>query len=94
MRARFNTSYLIKYSWNKMFNTSNLSRLRIIKWLLDKLLTSLVTSFIIYIGPIIGINFNKLSFGYIYTIITIATLFVSVVVYFLVPKETSTELHE
>jgi hypothetical protein len=75
-----------------MFNTSNLSRLRIIKWLLDKLLTSLVTSFIIYIGPIIGINFNKLSFGYIYTIITIATLFVSVVVYFLVPKENSSVL--
>ena len=74
---------------NKMFGFSNLSRLRIIKWLLDKLLTSLVTSVIIYLGPLIGLNFHKLSFGYIYTIITIATLFVSVVIYFLVPKESN-----
>jgi hypothetical protein len=77
-----------------MFNISNLSRLRIIKWLLDKLLTSLVTSLIIYIGPIIGLNFNKLSFGYIYTIITIATLLVSVVVYFLVPKENTSVIQK
>ena len=66
---------------------SHLSRLRIIKWLLDKLLTSLVTSIIIYFGPFLGLNFNKLGFGYIYTIITVATLFVSLVIYFLVPKE-------
>jgi hypothetical protein len=70
-----------------MFDFSNLSRLRIIRWLLDKLLTSLVTSVIIYLGPLIGLNFNKLGFGYIYTVITIATIFVSIVVYFLVPKE-------
>ena len=72
-----------------MFVFSNLSRLRIIKWLLDKLLTSLVTSVIIYLGPLIGLNFHKLGFGYIYTIITISTLFVSVVIYFLVPKESN-----
>jgi len=70
-----------------MFGVTNLSRLRIIKWLLDKLLTSLVTSVIIYLGPLFGINFHKLGFGYVYTIITIATLSVSVVIYFLVPKE-------
>ena len=70
-----------------MFRIPDLSRLRIIKWLLDKLLTSLVTSFIIYIGPLFSLNFHKLSFGYIYTIITISTLFVSTFVYFLVPKE-------
>ena len=65
----------------------NLTRLQVIKWLLDKLLTSLVTSIIIYLGPIIGINYNKMGFGYIYTIITVATFLVSVVVYFLVPRE-------
>ena len=70
-----------------MFEISKLSRLRIIKWLLDKLLTSLVTSVIIYLGPFIGLNFHNLGFGYIYTIITFATLLVSIVVYFLVPKE-------
>ena len=58
-----------------------------IKWLLDKLLTSLVTSIIIYVGPIFGLNYNKMGFGYIYTIITVATFLVSVVVYFLVPRE-------
>jgi hypothetical protein len=68
---------------------SSLSRLRIIRWLLDKLLTSLVTSVIIYLGPFFGLNFQKLGFGYIYTIITIATLLVSVIVYFLVPKDSS-----
>jgi hypothetical protein len=72
---------------NRLFVISNLSRLRIIKWLLDKLLTSLVTSIIIYLGPLFGLNFHNLGFGYIYTIITISTLFVSIVVYFLVPKE-------
>ena len=75
-----------------VFGVSNLSRLRIIKWLLDKLLTSLVTSIIIYLGPLIGLNFHKLGFGYIYTIITIATLFVSIVIYFLVPKENKSDM--
>jgi hypothetical protein len=70
-------------------NVSSLSRLRIIRWLLDKLLTSLVTSVIIYLGPFFGLNFQKLGFGYIYTIITIATLLVSVIVYFLVPKDSN-----
>jgi hypothetical protein len=75
-----------------VFGVSNLSRLRIIKWLLDKLLTSLVTSIVIYLGPLIGLNFHKLGFGYIYTIITIATLFVSLVIYFLVPKESKSDM--
>jgi hypothetical protein len=70
-------------------NVSSLSRLRIIRWLLDKLLTSLVTSVIIYLGPFFGLNFQKLGFGYIYTIITIATLLVSMIVYFLVPKDSN-----
>lgn len=70
-----------------MIGFSNLTRLRIIKWLLEKLLTSLVTSIIIYLGPLIGLNFHRMGFGYIYTIITVATFFVSVVIYFLVPKE-------
>ena len=68
---------------------SGLSRLRIIKWILEKLLTSLVTSIIIYLGPFFGLNFQKLGFGYVYTLITIATLVVSVVVYFLVPKDSN-----
>ena len=68
-------------------NVFNLSRLRIIRLLLDKFLTSFVTSIIIYLGPFFGLNFHKLGFGYVYTIITMATLFVSVIVYFLVPKD-------
>lgn len=63
-----------------------LSRIGIVKWLLDKLLTSFITSVIIYFGPVLGLNFQKIGFGYVYTIITVATLAVSVVVYFLVPK--------
>ena len=70
-----------------MKHLKSLSRLQIIKWLLDKLLTSLVTSIIIYFGSFIGLNFQKLGFGYIYTIITVSTFVVSAVVYFLVPKE-------
>ncbi len=65
----------------------NLTRLRITRWLLDKLLTSFVTSIVIYLGPFFGLNFHKIGFGYIYTVITIATLFVSVVIHFLVPQE-------
>jgi len=65
----------------------NLSRVGIIKWLLEKLLTSFVTSVIIYFGPIIGLNFQKMGFGYVYTIITVVTFGISAVIYFLVPKD-------
>ncbi len=65
----------------------NVTRLRVTRWLLDKLLTTFVTSIIIYLCPIVGLNFHKIGFGYIYTVITVATLFVSVVIYFLVPQE-------
>jgi hypothetical protein len=65
----------------------NLSRMNVIKWLLEKLLTSFVTSVIIYFAPVFGLNFQKIGFGYVYTIITVATFGVSIVVYFLVPKD-------
>jgi hypothetical protein len=64
----------------------NLSRINVVKWLLEKLLTSFVTSVIIYFAPVFGLNFQKIGFGYVYTIITVATFGVSIVVYFLVPK--------
>ena len=70
-----------------MLNFSNPSKLRIIKWLLDKLITTLAISIIIYLGPLIGLNFHNIGFGYIYVIITTMTLFVSIIIYFLVPKE-------
>ena len=66
----------------------NLSRINVVKWLLEKLLTSFVTSVIIYFAPVFGLNFQKIGFGYVYTIITVATFGVSIVVYFLVPKDT------
>jgi uncharacterized membrane protein len=72
-----------------MFGFSNQSRLRIIRWLLDQFLTSLVTSVIIYAGPFLGLNFHKLGFGYIFSIITIVTFLVSIVIYFLVPKKSN-----
>jgi hypothetical protein len=65
----------------------NLSRINVVKWLLEKLLTSFVTSVIIYFAPVFGLNFQKIGFGYVYTIITVATFGVSIVVYFLVPKD-------
>jgi hypothetical protein len=65
----------------------DLSRMNIIKWLLEKLLTSFVTSIIIYFAPIFGLNFQKIGFGYVYTIISVATFGVSIVIYFLVPRE-------
>ena len=70
-----------------MLNFSNPSKLRIIKWLLDKLITTLAISVIIYLGPLIGLNFHNIGFGYIYVIITTVTLFVSIIITFLVPKE-------
>lgn len=65
----------------------NLSRMNVVKWLLEKLLTSFVTSVIIYFAPVFGLNFQKIGFGYVYTIMTVATFGVSIVVYFLVPKD-------
>ena len=65
----------------------NLSRVGIIKWLMEKLLTSFVTSVIIYFGPVIGLNFQKMGFGYVYTIITVVTFGISAMIYFLVPKD-------
>jgi len=64
-----------------------LSRTNIIKWLLERLLSSFVTSVIIYLTPILGINLQNLGFGIIYTIITIVTFTVSIFVHFLVPRE-------
>ena len=64
----------------------NITRLRVTRWLLDKLLTSFVTSIIIYLGPIVGLNFHNIGFAYIYTVITITTLLFSLVIYFLVQK--------
>jgi hypothetical protein len=68
----------------------DLSRMNVIKWLLEKLLTSFVTSIIIYFAPWFGVNLHKIGFGYIYTITTIATYGVSIAVYFLVPKQLKT----
>jgi DNA integrity scanning protein DisA with diadenylate cyclase activity len=65
----------------------NLSRMSVIKWLLEKLLTSFVTAVIVYFAPMIGLNFQKIGFGYVYTIITVTTFGISIVVYFLVPRE-------
>lgn len=64
-----------------------MSRISIIKWLLERLLSSFVTSVIIYLTPMLGINLQNLGFGIIYTIITVATFTVSIFVYFLVPRE-------
>ena len=68
----------------------NLSRMNIVKWLLEKLLTSFVTSVIIYFGPMLGLNFQKIGFGYVYTLITLATFVVSIMIYLLVPKDQKT----
>ena len=68
----------------------NLSRMNIVKWLLEKLLTSFVTSVIIYFGPMLGLNFQKIGFGYVYTLITLSTFVVSVMIYLLIPKDQKT----
>jgi hypothetical protein len=62
-----------------------MNRIQILRWLLEKLLGSFLISAIILWGPIFGIEITGYSMGAVYTIITTVSVFVSMIVFILVP---------
>jgi hypothetical protein len=64
-----------------------MSRDKIARWIIEKLLASFVISAIIIYGPIIGFNIQKSGLGTTYTVVTSVTLFISLVANVLVPQD-------
>ena len=64
-----------------------MSRVKIARWLLEKLLGSFIVSAIFVWGHFVGINFSHYGIGTVYTIVTSVTLMVSILVNILVPGE-------
>jgi len=64
-----------------------MSRDKIARWIIEKLLASFVISAIIIYGPIIGFNIQKSGLGTTYTVVTSVTLFISLVANVLVPHD-------
>ena len=66
-----------------------MSRARYVRWLLEKLLGSFVISAILVWGPVIGLNLGNFGLGTVYSIVTLVSFVVSVIVYILVPSESN-----
>jgi hypothetical protein len=64
-----------------------MSRVRVARWLLEKLLGSFIISVIFVYGPFIGVRFSEIGIGYIYAIIAGVNIGVYILVYLLVPGE-------
>lgn len=64
-----------------------MNRIQILRWLLEKLLGSFIISILVIWGPILGINLGGYGIGAVYTIITSISIFVSGLVYLLVPTD-------
>lgn len=64
-----------------------MSRDKIARWIIEKLLASFVISAIIIYGPIIGFNIQKSGLGTTYTVVTSVTLFISLLANVLVPQD-------
>ena len=62
-----------------------MNRTQILRWLLEKLLGSFLLSMLITWGPVLGFKLDGFNLGTVYTIITAVSVFVSVIVYLLVP---------
>lgn len=64
-----------------------MSREKVARWLIEKLLASFVISAIIIYGPIIGFNIQKSGLGTTYTVVTSVTLLISLIANILVPQD-------
>jgi hypothetical protein len=64
-----------------------MSRDKIARWIIEKLLASFVISAIIIYGPIIGFNIQKSGLGTTYTVVTSVTLLISLVANVLIPQD-------
>ena len=64
-----------------------MSRDKVARWLIEKLLASFVISAIIIYGPIIGFNLQKNGLGTTYTIVTSVTLLISLIANVLIPQD-------
>jgi hypothetical protein len=64
-----------------------MSRAKVARWLIDKLLASFVVSAIIVYGPIIGFNIQTRSLGTTYTVVTSVSILISLLSYILVPQD-------
>jgi hypothetical protein len=66
---------------------SKMSRDKVARWLIEKLLASFVISTIIIYGPIIGFNIQKSGLGTTYTVVTSVTLLISLIANVLIPQD-------
>jgi hypothetical protein len=64
-----------------------MKRDQIARWILEKLLGSFVISILLVYGPLLGFRMEKFGMGTTYTIITLISLTVSILVNILVPRE-------
>ena len=64
-----------------------MSREKVARWLIEKLLASFAVSAIIIYGPIIGFNIQMSGLGTTYTVVTSVTLLISIVANVLVPQD-------
>jgi hypothetical protein len=64
-----------------------MKRDHIARWILEKLLGSFVISILLVYGPLLGFRLEQFGMGTTYTIITIISLTVSILVNILVPRE-------
>jgi len=66
-----------------------MSRAKYVRWLLEKLLGSFVISAMLVWGPVVGLNLGNFGMGTVYSIVTLVSFVVSVIVYILVPSESN-----
>jgi hypothetical protein len=64
-----------------------MSRAKVARWLIDKLLASFEVSAIIAYGPIIGFNIQAHGLGTTYTVVTSVSILISLLSYILVPQD-------
>jgi hypothetical protein len=64
-----------------------MTRDKIARWLIEKLLASFVISVIIIYGPLIGFNIQKSGLGTTYTVVTSISLLISLIANVLIPHD-------
>jgi hypothetical protein len=64
-----------------------MSRDKIARWLIEKLLASFIISAIIIWGPIIGFNIQTRGLGTTYSVVTSVSILISIIANILVPQD-------
>jgi hypothetical protein len=64
-----------------------MSRDKITRWLIEKLLASFIISAIIIYGPIFGFNIQTRGLGTTYSVVTSVTILISIIANILVPQD-------